>query len=282
MWGDKTKLVESAAVNALKELNATPTKKKNGGEIYKKACELDPSYSQGVSENVFKSYLSGLSRNSASQIIKDAGAHGYYLKKEVVADTKSEQEDEESKESRKGERKESEKLLYPILEVWLQSQGYRTKDTSSLKGMGRWGNPDITGIIVDESLGSYDIELATIEAKITHLNYQYDFFEAVSHKRFANRVYFAFAADNNFIRENNDELRYYSELYGVGVVVIAMEKQHFKKYEQGELKEIDTDRVDVYEIFSASFEPRLRRWQKKFLKQLDILDTKSLWGWGDA
>lgn len=286
MWGEKVSLVENAAVEALGALKATAKKKKKGSEIYEKACELDPQYAQSVSENVFKSYLSGLSRNPTSRIVKDAGSHGYYLKALAEAPSEAEfpdaPEGEGEQEIEKRERRDTEKLLYPILEAWLQSQGYRTKDTSLMKGMGRWGNPDITGIIVDESLGSYDIELATIEAKVTHQSFRYDFFEAVSHKRFANRVYFAFASTANFLRENNEELRYYSELFGVGVVIIALEAPHFEDYKVGKLEEIDTDRVDVYEIFSAPFEARLRRWQKSFLDQLGIANTKELWGWGSA
>lgn len=285
MLGNKTEQVEGAAIIALEKMKASPQKKKKGGAIYKKACELDPSYVSQVSENVFKSYLSGLSRKQSSRIVKDAGSHGYYLKDPLPEAENAlalSKDDGVAEPDQKKERKENEKLLYPILEAWLQSQGYRTKDTSTMKGMGRWGNPDITGIIVDESLGSFDIELVTIEAKITHLNFRYDFFEAVSHKRFSNRVYFAFAATSNFLRENHDELRYYSELYGVGVVVIAIEEPHFKKYEEGELKEVDTDLVDVYEVFSAIHEPRLRRWQKSFLEQLNINSTKDLWSWGNA
>jgi hypothetical protein len=283
-WSDKTRDVEEAAISALIKLNATSERKKKGNEIYEKACQIQPDFHTKVNEGNFKSYLSSLSRNSESRIVKDAGSHGYYLREaeptdELLADEIPTLEAED--EIKKQERKENEKLIYPILSTWLQSQGYRTKDTSQMRGMGRWGNPDITGIIVDDSLGSYDIELATIEAKVTHLNYRYDFFEAVSHKRFANRVYFAFAATGNFLRENNEELRYYSELYGVGVVVIVLEDPHFKEYIEGKLNQIDTDRVDVYEIFSATFEPRLRRWQKSFLDQLGISTTQALWGWGD-
>lgn len=285
MWGETTRIVEEATISALEALKAAPKKKKTGSEIYLKSCQLQEDFAQSINESSFKNYLSSLSRTSDSRIVKDAGSHGYYLKehqifKELTADNRIVIEAED--EGKKQERKENEKLLYPILSTWLQSQGYRTKDTSQMKKMGRWGNPDITGIIVDESLGSYDIELATIEAKITHLNYRYDFFEAVSHKRFANRVYFSFASTANFIRENNEELRYYSELYGVGVVVIVLEDPHFKDYLDGKLEQIDTDRVDVYEIFSATFESRLRRWQKSFLDQLGIRSTKELWGWGNA
>lgn len=281
-----TLLGEKEAINALEELNANQTNKKKGAEIYTKACQIYPDYTQTVSEKSFKKYLSDLSRNPESRIVKDVGSHGYYLKsvhEEEIEEIPSEEGVLSDEPTDKKERKENEKLLYPILEDWLQSQGYRTKDTSLMKAMGRWGNPDVTGIMVDESLGaSFDIEIATIEAKITHKNYRYDFFEAVSHKRFANRVYFAFAAPTNFLRENRDELRYYSELYGVGVVVVALEDAHFQEYTKGQLKEIDMDLVDVSEVLSATFEPRLRRWQKNFLEQLGISNTKELWSWGNA
>jgi hypothetical protein len=284
MWGETTRVVEEVTIKALEDLKATPKRKKTGHEIYAKACQMQADFSSSMNEGNFKSYLSSLSRNSESRIVKDAGSHGYYLRESGIASQLATEESPliEIEDENKQQRKENEKLIYPILTTWLQSLGYRTKDTSQMKKMGRWGNPDITGIIVNESIGARDIELATIEAKITHLNYRYDFFEAVSHKRFANRVYFAFAATGNFLRENNEELRYYSELYGVGVVVIVLEDPHFKDYIDGKLEQIDTDRVDVYEIFSSTFEPRLGRWQKTFLDQLGITNTQELWGWGSA
>lgn len=290
MWGDTTKQVEQAAIRALEALKATPKKKKKGSDIFNEACKLIDNYEKTVSENVFKSYLSSLSRDPESRILKDAGSHGYYLKPAEEEKPVEEEEEKKMLDTNPVEKqdlmpqvkKENERLLYPILEAWLQSKGYRTKNTSMMKGMGKWGNPDITGIVVDESLGSYYIELVTIEAKTTNKHYQYDFFETVSHKRFSNRVYFSFASTANFLRENSDELRYYSELYGVGVVVIALEEPHFNEYTEGKLTEIDTDRVDVYEVYSAIFEPRLRRWQKTFLEQLGISNTKELWGWGNA
>lgn len=283
MWGEKLKIVEDAAISGLEALKATPKKKKKGGDIYKKAIEIDESFSSKVSEQVFKSYLSTISRDSGSRIAKDVGSHGYYLKEikpeeETIVVDQAQVEEQVSQVK----RVEKEKLLYPILEAWIITKGYRTKDTSLMKEMGRWGNPDITGIIVEETLGAYDIEVVTIEAKVSSYNFRYDFFEAVSHKRFANRVYFAFAATPSFLRESNEELRYYSELYKVGVIVVVIEDQHFNSFIKGDLSEIDADMVDVYELFSSPFEPRLKRWQKEFLNALKITDTRSLWSWGGS
>lgn len=280
MWGEKSKLVENAARESLQRLGASAANKIKGTDIYRNACNETPGFSEQVSENVFKSYLSNISRDPESRIIKDTGSHGYYLKPERETTPASPQIPPGHDE--KSARKSNEQLLYPVLSSWLQAKGYRAKDTSNMKSMGRWGNPDITGIMVDEALNTFDIEIVTIEAKITDENFRYDFFEAVSHKRFANRVYFAFAATANFLRENNEELRYYSELYRVGAVVIALENDHYKSYSRGELVEIDTDLVDVYELFSAPFEARLRRWQKQFLEELQISNTRELWSWGEA
>lgn len=147
-----------------------------------------------------------------------------------------------------------------------------------MKGMGKWGNQDITGIVVDESLGSYDIELVTIEAKTTNKNYQYDFFEAVSHKRFSNRVYFSFASTANFLRENSDELRYYSELYGVGVVVIALEEPHFNEYTEGKLQKL-IPIVLMYMKYTRQFSSRaLGAGKKHSLNNLVFLILKSYGG----
>jgi len=283
-WGETSRIVEDAAIAALEQLLSDGRKDKfSGSDIYHKAL------GQGgveVTENVFKSYLSNLSGNSESRIVKDVGQHGYYLKPleetlDVLVEDKTDEEDGANLPDRE-RRKEKERVLYPLLKTWLQSRGYRAKDTSAMKAMGRWGNPDITGIKVEESLGTNDIELVSIEAKVTNDAYRYDFFEAVSHKRFANRVYYAFAATTNFLRENNEELRYYSELYGVGIVVLALDSHVFEQLKNGCLESIDTDGVDVYELFSAPHEHRLLRWQKKYLASVGIVDGQTLWGWGDA
>ena len=281
MWGDKLRIVETSAKSALEALKATQAKKKKGSEIYQKAVEINPTLSQQVTEQVFKTYLSNLSNEPESNIAKDVGSHGYYLKEKALAQEVVAPTQEPVFDSLRAKRTEKEKLLYPILQAWLQSKGYRTNDTSLMKEMGRWGNPDITGIMVDETLGAYEIEVVTIEAKISADNFRYDFFESVSHKRFTNRVYFSFASTANFLAQSNEELRYYSEIFKVGVIVVVIEEPHYKKFIDGDLKEIDSDLVDVYELFSAPYEFRQKRWQKEFLNALKITDTKTLWSWGE-
>ncbi len=39
-----------------------------------------------------------------------------------------------------------EKDLYPLVKFWLETKEYKAKDISSLKGGGKWGNPDILGV----------------------------------------------------------------------------------------------------------------------------------------
>mgnify|MGYP006974890755 CR=1 FL=1 len=54
---------------------------------------------------------------------------------------------------------------------------------------------DVVGLKVSEGLlGQRDLEVATIEAKLTRKSWKQVFFEAVSHKRFSHRAYFAFGA----------------------------------------------------------------------------------------
>jgi hypothetical protein len=58
-------------------------------------------------------------------------------------------------------RSQKEKLLYPILEGWLVAQGYQAADVSSGRSLGKWGNPDIAGIITLDAFNSLSIELLT-------------------------------------------------------------------------------------------------------------------------
>ena len=114
-----------------------------------------------------------------------------------------------------------EKRLYSLLVEWLNSWSYQAEDTSQCKKGGPWGNPDVVGIRTHEGLGgSLHLELASIEAKISEFDWRRVFFEAVSHKRFADRAYFAFAFGTDQPTTTKlpelQMLREYGEKYGVG------------------------------------------------------------------
>ena len=285
----KTNWIEDITCKALTNLKAfTNDGRKKSPEIYFELKRIDPKIEKQCSLPVYQSYLSTQSKTPESHITKDVGSQGYYLKnvsKENTGQTEtidaSTIEEASAIVTGNKRNRELERPLYPILEKWLQDQGFRTKDTSNMKGMGKWGNPDITGIKSEEKFGTAgDIEIATVEAKINSDTFQLDFFEAVSHKRFANRAYFAFAAQNDYIRQQNDELRYYSELYKVGVLVVAMDQEIFEQYLSGKLTKFEFEDVDVYEMFSAPYESKLHRWQKDFFTIQNITGPTSLGKWG--
>lgn len=280
------KIVELTAKASLKKLDATREEnKQKSDKIIEQACKIYPDLMSFVGTDSYKSYLSSISNQSGSLIVRPLGKHGYYLLPETTVLEDVKQEDEVQAEEVivkiESERKEKEKLLYPILKTWLQEQGYRTKDTSTQKVMGKWGNPDLTGIKVEDNIVATDVEIVTIEAKISSDNWEYNFFEAVSHRRFANRVYFAFAHPLDLVKQLPSALRYYSELYDVGVLVVGMSKDDFDKFKKGQVEKIEYDSTDTYELYSAKYFNLPTKFQKAYFKAIGINENRDLYLWGD-
>lgn len=118
-----------------------------------------------------------------------------------------------------------EAKLYPAVRDWLSSRGYRTQVTASLKRGRQWGNPDVTGLKLNSlPLGQFSTEVATAEVKLSAADWRYWFFEAVSHKRFAHRAWFAFAVgtdEPNLAQlDEANEMCEYAERYRVGLLVL--------------------------------------------------------------
>lgn len=127
-----------------------------------------------------------------------------------------------------------ESKLYAVLRDWLASRGYQAAITATGRKGGVWGNPDVAGIRVDElPLGHISFECATIEAKLTNADWRYWLFEAVAHKRFAHRAYFAFAfgTDNPSLEEIVDSWKMceYAEKYRIGILVVFIERDKYEK-----------------------------------------------------
>jgi hypothetical protein len=268
----------SIATESLKKLKAVNFENKKGAdEIYDYIKKNNPSFVKEMPLQNFRVYLSAFIRDDNSEIVKEGGKNGYYLK---IAE-------EDISEEGKKPKASIEKKLYPILEQWLQQKGYRTKDTSNMKIMGKWGNPDITGIKIDQYLQNTEIEITTIEVKPTFDNFHQLFFEAVSHRRWANRVYFAFAAPSEFLQKDNEELRYFSELFHVGIVVISMEYVIYRKFLKGQI-DLDEESstlnsessYEIYEMSSTLYESKQLKWQKQFLEALGIKNPVDVGSWG--
>lgn len=188
--GRKYEVVRQVALYILAELqhNSASSGRHAAEEIYNEGKKKYPQLEEAVTLETFKVYISSLSREQDAIITRDIGKQGYYLKgksdeqileplqlTEVGGGEIASAQDLAEVVKRTGERKELEKMLYPFLSTWLMEQGYRTQMTDSVKKLGRWGNPDITGIKVEEGrFGVSDIEIATVEAKFVNLMMSFD------------------------------------------------------------------------------------------------------------
>jgi hypothetical protein len=271
-----------AAQYILKRDDSTEaTKAIPGRKLYDQAKSNFPERFKKLPLTTFTQSLSRAVRDSAYEINCLGKRQGYYLlSRNVTAELQEEAQREAEKEQEKVKRREM--LLYPILENWLLVQGYQAKDISNMKAGGPWGNPDILGLTLEQGLDGYDIELVTIEAKPTIESWERLFFEAVSHRRFANRSYFAFAHPAEEITKLPQDLRYYSELYGVGVLIVELTKDDFENLRsKRKMEPFDIEQTDVRELYSAPFFYVQSKHQKQFLKKLDLHELTDVIGFGN-
>ena len=132
------------------------------------------------------------------------------------------------------------------------------------------------------------LELASIEAKISEFDWRRVFFEAVSHKRFADRAYFAFAFGTDQPTTTKlpelQLLREYGEKYRVGILVVFMEPglhQLLLSAQEAEIPEITLDMVRVEEVWPAMYDPVPLSMRERFLREvLEIEDMKALHTYG--
>lgn len=237
----------------------------------------------GINEKTFRQYISVLSGSSSNRIGKKAGQTGYY----ILSDT-SFQIGKDDKVLDEEKAVQREKYLYPIFAEWLLGNCDRVKDTSDKRGsnLGTWGNPDITGIMIREVLGEIeDIEIITLEIKITIDDWRYNIFESIAHKRFSNRSYFCFSHPEELIPKIDDDLRYYAEIFGVGILILPLKEDHYNelKTTKNKLKE-DYFQVysasDIIEYYSADFDKTHLHFRDRFLKALKINTKQELTLWG--
>lgn len=237
-----------------------------------------------IPESTFHATLSGLVRSNTSKINCLGRRQGYFLMK----DLSSLQDDNESATEEKG-KKEKEKLLYPIFVEWLFTHGFsKVRDTSSARNqdLGTWGNPDITGIKIHETLGqTTDIEFVTIEVKSSPDNWKYWIFESIAHKRFSNRPYFAFAYPEEMLNKIDPDLKQYAEIYGIGILVLPLAKDVYDDINKKNSK-TNPDKIseysstDVIEISSSQYSPTYYHFRGRFLKAIGINSEKELHDWG--
>lgn len=169
-----------------------------------------------------------------------------------------------------------EKHLWPIVVDWLKTHKqveFASSTIANIKAGGKWGNPDVVGFNVIEELGFYDVEITTLEVKPSITDWKQFLFEAVSHKRFSERVYFAFRTEGELQAKDRIEMQRYAEKYGIGLVNLQVDNDSYKSLTNWDKKN-EEFKVGILENFvelaPAPFEAISIRNKIDFLKQLGI------------
>jgi hypothetical protein len=253
---------------------------RNTEQIWQRAQALSLPYTG--ERNTFGSYLSDEAKDSASAIVSTGKGRGggYYLSALAaqVAKDEAKPTTEEPSPTNQGEQ-----ALYPVLREWFTAREYQSRVTASMRALGKWSNPDIVALSATEHLGRLEVEIATIEAKVNLAQWEYWFFEAVSHRRFANRAYFAFPLPESLAEKLPKELRYMCELYRVGALVLIIPDSEYGKLQAGSLtEELTLETVGVQEVYSAPWNLVPLEYQRRFCEALEIKDLAGLFTWGSV
>lgn len=262
--------VTIAAEKALKQLSKE--KKKNlKGNVLLEWVLSNPNefdFPVDILKNSWGAYLTKAISDPKTKIAREPGKYSLILKdkqsdilqESIQEENASEQQIQESR-AQSVERQKREEVLYNLLAEWFTSKSYNSEVTANIRKGTRWGNPDIVGILlVDDPLGRQQIEIGTIEAKISLSDWRKEFFEAVSHKRFSNRSYFAFAVGANEPSPESipsyEELRKYGEKYNIGILAVFLNENDYKQLTQSEVTslKLTIDDVVVSEIWPAMYE----------------------------
>lgn len=240
-----------------------------------------------LAHNSMYNYLSHAATHDAKSGIISEGPHRGYWFNQNALETTQKLEAQAQQEEHKAELKERlsrERSLYAVIAQWLSGKGYSASEVSETKSGGKWGNPDVAGVSVAQELGLTDIEIATVEVKVNFASWKTDIFEAISHKRFANRVYFCFPVTESTNKVDEEVLRY-SELYRIGILHIELEDSEFRKLidarSMAELDHLAIDPSQVQEKVPAPYDFIAPRYQLEFLKRIGIDSIRKLHTFGD-
>jgi hypothetical protein len=229
---------------------------------------MDAGRIERHSRNVVYTYLSKAANHDEASRIVSGGPHGGYSL-EIAAEAPPEPEPpEDATVTEEPAFQLREKHLYPLIKTWLEASEYISADVSSLKAGGQWGNPDLLGVMRVEILGAAEIELVSVEAKLSEANWERFIFEAVSHKRFANRSWFCYRTATQYppLPKN---MAYYAERYKVGIIQIYLTDEEIERIANApEESAAYLDRVQ--ERVRALHEPVPLQEKRQFLSRAGI------------
>lgn len=180
--------------------------------------------------DVIYSYLSRAANHDEVSRIVSGGPHGGYSVEKAQEDVAKDETQPENEVPQASQTKfqARESHLYALIKLWLESSDYVSADVSNLKAGGQWGNPDLIGVSRVEILGTSEIELVSVEAKLSETNWERFIFEAISHKRFANRSWFCYRTSTPYPALPKN-MAYYAERYKVGILQLHLADEEIEK-----------------------------------------------------
>jgi hypothetical protein len=229
--------------------------------------------------NVIYSYLSRAANHDELSRILSGGPHGGYSLESITEQTKEPETlpEEGAADVAPPAFQMRERHLYPLIRSWLETSDYIPADVSALRAGGQWGNPDLLGVSRVEILGASEIELVSVEVKLSEINWERFIFEAVSHKRFVNRSWFCYRTATPYppLPKN---MAYYAERYKVGIIQIHLTDQDVERLAGN--SDVSAEYLDrVQERVRALHEPVPLQEKRAFLSragmELSLLVTRT-------
>jgi len=291
---DIYEMVVKAAEKGLEALGKTKNKNIKGNQLLEWILNNKDQFDFNVEliKVSWGAYLTRAILDPETKIAREPGKYSLILdnkKSEIVQESLTDEESNPTAkpgniEQQSPDRQKREEILYNLLAEWLSLQKYNAEVRADSRKGCKWGNPDIVGImLVDDPLGRQQIEIGTIEAKISLADWRKEFFEAVSHKRFSNRSYFAFAigANRPIIDKNTipyyEELRKYGEKYNVGILVVFLVVINYNKLTKENISGLNLtlDNVVINEIWPAIYEYVSPNDMYCFVKDILELDSST-------
>lgn len=263
----------------------------SGPQIYEEYLGLfqDKLELPDIPYNTFIIYISKIANSPDSMINCQGKKKGYYIDKlyEKVEDVIRPNDEKVKKEQEQAALAAEEygyileKDLYPILRNWLhENNNDRVQEIAGFKGNGKWGNPDLVGFKIENFFTNTEVEVTTIEAKLTLDNWRQWLFEAIAHTIFSNRSYFAFVHSENHINKIEPDLKHYAETFRIGILIIAVDEKDWRAIVEKDNFSFDDDGYRIIEFIPAPFNHPHIKFKKNFLRALGIQEQSQLYNFG--
>lgn len=199
----------------------------NTGELVER---VKSSLSDDAARNKAVYYeLLGLTRLDGSLLSSKQGRGGGYF---LASGAASARDEAPSGRGVDQAEKTLEKHLWPVAATWLvdsQIVSRASAEFANIKKGGKWGNPDVVGLNIVDELGFFDVEVVTLEVKPSYYDWERFFFEAVSHRRFANRSYFVFRSSSELASEERLKMLEFSRKFSVGLVELQIDGGEYRE-----------------------------------------------------